>query len=62
MADRETIIETGGDNGSGVLVAIAVLVIIAIGAYFLFFNRPGSAPSSVTVEIPAVTAPAPATN
>ncbi len=64
MADRETIIDTGGgDNGSGVLVAIVVLVVLAIGAYFLFFNRPGTAPSggdSVTVEAPDITVPAPA--
>ena len=62
MADRETIITSGGDNGSGILVAIAVLVVIAIGAYSLFFNQPGNAPSTVTVDVPAVTVPAPATN
>jgi hypothetical protein len=60
MADRETIIAGGGDSGSGAIIAIVVLVIIAIGAYFLFFNRPGTAPSSVTVDVPAVTVPAPA--
>jgi hypothetical protein len=62
MADRETIIEGGGDSGSGVLIAIVVLVVVAIGAYFLFFNRPGNAPSTVTVDVPAVTVPAPAAN
>ena len=63
MADRETIIDTGrGDGGSGALVAIVVLVILAIGAYFLFFNRPASVPagSSVTVEAPDINVPAPA--
>ena len=64
MADRETIIETGGgDGGSGVIVAIVVLVILAIGAYFLFFNRPVGAPAggtSVTIEAPDINVPAPA--
>ena len=46
MADRETIIDTGGgDGGSGMIVAIVVLVILAIGAYFLFFNRPVGSPA-----------------
>ena len=65
MADRETLIDTGGgDGGSGMLVAVIVLVILAIGAYFLFFNRPAGVPaggSTVTVEAPDITVPAPAT-
>ena len=63
MADRETIIDPGGgDGGSGVIVAVIVLVILAIGAYFLFFNRPAGVPAggSVTVEAPNVTVEAPA--
>lgn len=64
MADRETIIETGGgDGGAGMLVAVVVLVVLAIGAYFLFFNRPAGVPdggSTVTVEAPEITVPAPA--
>lgn len=64
MADRETIIDTGGGDGgsSGVIVAIVVLVILAIGAYFLFFNRPVGSPAggtSVTIEAPDVTVPVP---
>jgi hypothetical protein len=64
MADRETIIDTGGgDGGSGILIAIAVLVVVAIAAYFLFFNRPVGSPagSTVTIEAPDITVPAPAT-
>lgn len=63
MADRETII-AGGDNSSGAIVAIVLVVVLAIGAYFLFFNgRPLVEPSggSVTVEAPTINVPAPQT-
>ena len=49
-----------GTAKGGVLVAIVVLVILAIGAYFLFFNRPAGTPagSTVTIETPVVPVPA----
>ena len=59
MADRETIIATGNDGSSSVVIAIVVLVIVAIGAYFLFFNRPvATGGTQVNIEAPAVTVPA----
>ena len=45
---------------TAVETAVVVLVVLAIAIYFFVFNRPGSAPASVTVDAPAVTIPAPA--
>lgn len=63
MAERETTIDTIGDNSNSVLVAIAVLVVLAIGAYLLFFGLPATSPgNAVTIEVPiaAPATPAPA--
>jgi hypothetical protein len=59
MADRETII-AGDSGGANVVLAIVLVLVVAFGAYFLFFNRPASSPATVTVDVPAVTVPAPA--
>lgn len=60
MADRETIIETGGGDGgaTGILIA-AIIVALLIAGGFLIFSR-GSNSSSVTLDIPKVTVTAPA--
>ena len=56
MADRETIIETGGgDSGAGMVAAIVVIVALVLGVLWMTgainFNRAPSAP--VTIEVPA---------
>jgi hypothetical protein len=60
MADRETIIAGDSGGGANVVLAIVLVLVVAFGAYFLFFNRPASTPATVTVDVPAVTVPAPA--
>ncbi|MEO6395212.1 MAG: hypothetical protein ABIO40_04820 [Devosia sp.] len=56
MADRETIIETGGGDSSGAIIGgIVVIALIVLG--FLLFTgniRFNGAPASpVTIEVPA---------
>ena len=61
MTDRETIIDTGGDDGSGVAVGIviaALIVVLLIAGGFLVFSHNGSS-SSVTLDVPKVTITAP---
>jgi hypothetical protein len=60
MADRETIIETGGDGSGpalGIILAI-VIVLLLIGGGFLAFSHNGSS-SSVTLNVPKVTVTTP---
>jgi len=57
MADRETIIETGGGTGSGAatgLIIAALIVVLLIAGGFLVFNHGGSS-GSVTLNVPKVT-------
>jgi hypothetical protein len=62
MADRETIIDTGGgDSGSGVatgLIVAAVIIVLLIAGGFLVFNHGGSS-GSVTLNVPKVTVDTP---
>ena len=60
MADRETIIDTGGGGGGagiGIIVAVLIVVLLIAGG-FLVFNHSGSS-SSVTLDVPKVTVTAP---
>ena len=58
MADRETVITTGSDNGGAVAV-LAIVVIVLVAAAVLYFTGyiqlPGAAPAgpSITVNVPA---------
>ncbi|MEO6395314.1 MAG: hypothetical protein ABIO40_05340 [Devosia sp.] len=55
MADRETIIETGGDSGGAIVGGIVVIALIVLG--FLLFTgtiRFNGAPANpMTIEVPA---------
>jgi hypothetical protein len=61
MADRETIIETGGGDsgfGAGMIIAIVVVVLALIAGGYLVFNHSGSS-GTVTVDVPKVTVTTP---
>lgn len=60
MADRETIIDTGGgDGGAGVGVIVAVLIVVLlIAGGFLVFSHSGNS-SAVTLNVPKVTVTTP---
>ena len=60
MADRETIIETGGgDGGAAGIVLAAIIVALLVAGGFLAFGHSGDR-NSVTLDIPKVTVTAPA--
>lgn len=48
--DRETVILDRGDGGSGVIIALVVMIAVLIGSYFLFFNNV----PTVSIGVPAV--------
>lgn len=52
MADRETIVTSGGGAG-GVLAGILIVALVAVLAYFVFFNGNGGS-RTVDVDVPAV--------
>jgi hypothetical protein len=54
MADRETIIETGGGNSMGFIAGIVIVALVVIG-FFLFVNNNGGGSRTVDVDVPAVT-------
>ena len=55
MADRETIIETGGDGGAaGVIAGMVLVAIIVIGA-FLYFGNMNGASRTIDIDVPKVT-------
>lgn len=62
MVDRETIIDTGGGDGSGPALGIVLAVIVVlllIGGGFLVINH-GPSSGSVTLNVPKVTITTPA--
>lgn len=58
MADRETIIDTGGGGdggfGAGMILAIVVVVLMLIAGGYLVFNHGGSG-TTATLDLPKVT-------
>lgn len=56
MADRETIIETGGSDGgaTAVIAGILVAVVLVIG-FFVLINSNGSGSRTIDLDVPAVT-------
>lgn len=54
MADRETIIETGGGSGPAMLAGILFAVVIVLGAVW-FLNNGGGGSRTLDVDVPAVT-------
>lgn len=53
MADRETIIDTGGGSGSAGIIAGIVIVALVVLGFFLFVNNNGGT-RTVDVDVPAV--------
>jgi hypothetical protein len=47
---RETVIVSRDDGGSGVIIALAVMIAVLVASYFLFFNN---APTA-SIGVPAV--------
>jgi hypothetical protein len=64
MADRETIIDSGGDGsgnfGAGMLMTAVIVILLLIAGGYLVFNHGGPS-SSVTLNLPKVTVTAPKT-
>lgn len=57
MADRETIIDTGGGDGgmgAGMIAAIVIVVLLLIAGGYLVFNHTNSG-TAVTLDVPKVT-------
>jgi hypothetical protein len=52
MADRETIVTTGG--GSAGLIAGIVIVAVLVIAFFVFFNNGNAGSGTVDIDVPAV--------
>ena len=54
MADRETIIDRGGDGGGGIIAGMGLAAIIVIGA-FLYFGSMNGASRTIDIDVPKVT-------
>ena len=50
--ERTTIIETGGDRGSGGVLAVVLLIIVVLGLLFLFRDQLGFGGDKTEVSIP----------
>lgn len=53
MADRETIIETGGGSGPAMIAGILLVVVLVLG-FLWFVNNNGGGSGTVDVDVPAV--------
>lgn len=53
MADRETIIETRGGSGAGIIAGIVIVALLVV-AFLVFFNNGTGGSGSVDVDVPAV--------
>ena len=53
MADRETIIETGGGSGIAMIAGIIFAVVVVLGVLW-FLNNNGGSSGTVDVDVPAV--------
>ena len=54
MADRETIIETGGGSSVAIIAGIIFAVVVVLG-FLWFINNNGGGSRTVDVDVPAVT-------
>jgi predicted metalloprotease len=50
--DRTTIVETGGDRGSGGVLAVVLLIIVVLVLLFLFRDQLGFGGDTTEVQIP----------
>ena len=50
--ERTTIVETGGDRGSGGVLAVVLLIIVVLVLLFLFRDSLGLGSSTTEVKVP----------
>jgi hypothetical protein len=50
--DRTTIVETGGDRGSGGVLAVVLLIIVVLVLLFLFRDQLGFGGDTTEVSVP----------
>lgn len=50
--ERTTIVETGGDRGSGGVLAVVLLIIVVLVLLFLFRDQLGFGGSTTEVQVP----------
>ena len=50
--ERTTIVETGGDRGSGGVLAVVLLIIVVLVLLFLFKDQLGFGGSTTQVDVP----------
>jgi predicted metalloprotease len=50
--ERTTIVDTGGDRGSGGVLAVVLLIIVVLVLLFLFKDQLGFGGSTTEVQVP----------
>ena len=50
--ERTTIVETGGDRGSGGVIAVVLLIVAILALLFLFKDSLGFGSKTTTVDVP----------
>lgn len=50
--DRTTIVETGGDRGSGGVLAVVLLIIVVLVLLFLFRGQLGLGGDKTEIQVP----------
>jgi hypothetical protein len=50
--DRTTIVETGGDRGSGGVLAVVLLIIVVLVLLFLFRDQLGFGTQKTEIQVP----------
>ena len=50
--ERTTIVETGGDRGSGGVLAVVLLIIVILVLLFLFRDQLGFGGSTTEIQVP----------
>jgi predicted metalloprotease len=50
--ERTTIVETGGDRGSGGVLAVVLLIIVVLVLLFLFRDQLGMGADKTEVQVP----------
>ena len=50
--ERTTIVDTGGDRGSGGVLAVVLLIIVVLVLLFLFRDQLGFGGSTTEVQVP----------
>ena len=50
--ERTTIVETGGDRGSGGILAVVLLIIVVLVLLFIFRNQLGMGGDTTEIKVP----------